>query len=307
MTVGLESFKSLTGMDIEPFLRESSRFLSTDYSSILDFYSGDVKSVEPKVLKSFENLKFTLREVFEAFQRNRGSMFHSFYWELLETVEEIDSKLEYLDNADRWSRASITDTGYTNLIRKQHTLKQNQTLENVAEEYYGTANISDWTKIAQTNHLSEEDYSQEGGNNLIIELDQLITTNLKVDSVVDILYGKSVYGKDIYKKLQFVSDDLNVLDYDHTLNQSVDILINLKRNSNPDFPELGLQSQTIIGTNRSILNFPIITRDLKNCFSTDDSLKDFQLVSLTREQDNTSLTFKVYTRLNELLELTRTV
>ena len=307
MSTLLENFKILTGKDIEPFLKESIRFINNDYRVIVDFYSGDSVSISSQYIKNFVLLKHSLQEVIEAFQRNKDSMTHSYYWDLLEVVEQIDSKLEYLDNINRWSRSSLTDMSYTSSIRKQHTLKQDQTLERVAEEYFGTSNIDDWFKVAFTNHLEEEDYDREGGNDLIIQLDQQTTTKLKITSVVDVLYGKSIYGKDIYNKLTLVSDDLQVLDYDKTLLQSVDILIKLKRNDNPDFPELGLQSQLMVGSNRATLNFPIVTRDLQTNFRTDDSLKDFQLSNLSREQDNTTVNFTVYTRLNELQELTTVI
>lgn len=307
MKTQLEEFKILTGKDIEPFLQESVRFINTDYPVIVNFFSGNIRKVESSIIKRFTQLKFELGEIFEAFQRNKQSMEHSFYWDLLETVEEIDSKLEYLDNINRWSRSSLSSIAYTNSIRKQHTLRQNQNIERVAEEYLGVSNISDWYKIAFTNHLEEEDYDSEGGNSLVIELDRQTTTKLKVTSVVDTLYGKSIYGKDLYKKLSFSNDDLQVLDYNSTLLQAIDILISLKRNGNPDYPELGLQSQLMVGSNRTSLNFPIIERDLRNVFSTDDTLKDFQLTSLTKDQDNVLIDFQVYTRLNELQELTTTI
>jgi hypothetical protein len=285
----------------------SKEFFRGDYQTIVDFFSGNTRKVSSSVIKRFTSMKLELSEVFEAFQRNKQSMSHSYYWEILEVVEEIDSKLTYLDNINRWSRSSLTSVAYTSSILKQHTLQQNQSLEKVAVEYYGPQSVEQWLNIALTNHLREDDYDQEGGISLNIELDGQVSTGLKLTSVVDVLYGKSIYGKDIYQRLTITGDDLQVLDYDSTLLQSVDILVNLRRNSNPDFPNLGRQTQLLVGSTRASFNFPIVDRDLKTVFASDDSLKDFQLTKLERVEDNVTISFQVYSRLNELQQLTRNI
>jgi hypothetical protein len=145
------------------------------------------------------------------------------------------------------------------------------------------------------------------GKGLILKGKRFNITGLKLTSVVDVLYGKSIYGKDIYQRLTITGDDLQVLDYDSTLLQSVDILVNLRRNSNPDFPNLGRQTQLLVGSTRASFNFPIVDRDLKTVFASDDSLKDFQLTKLERVEDNVTISFQVYSRLNELQQLTRNI
>ena len=135
---------------------------------------------------------------------------------------------------------------------------------------------------------------------LKLQVDNLINLGIVVNSVVDVISGKSIYGRDLTKYISFVSDDLTSLEYDDTIKQAVEINLNLKKGDNPNFPTLGVQRAAIIGVNRNTLNFPIITRQLIETFNSDDTLKDFQVVNLKIDQDNLFIEIKVSTRLNEV-------
>jgi hypothetical protein len=92
-----------------------------------------------------------------------------------------------------------------------------------------------------------------------------------------------------------------VLGYDDTIRQAVDILVNLKKNDNPDNPNHGLQSGLVAGTNRALFNFPVIIRQKSQDFANDDTLKNFRIINLSRDQDNMMMDYEVQTRLNEVL------
>lgn len=302
----LEEFESLTGKNIKKLFQDSLNFFSYDYQIIVDYYSGRSSKIDSQPFTNLEQLQLQKSNIFEAYHSHSRMMKDSRWWDLLEFVEEIDNRLETLKNINRWSRSSITSTGYSPNIQIEHTLTQNETLENVAKNILGLSNPQDsWVDIALSNNLEEEDYDTQGGNDLLLETNRTVNLGIQVNSVVDYISGKSIYGKDIYRKIQFVSDDdgnddLQVLGYDETVVQSVDILANLKKNDNPDFPTLGLQSSVTIGGNRAMLNFPVIVRQLTETFSSDDTLKDFQVDLLSLEQDNLSIDYQVKTRLNEL-------
>jgi len=179
----------------------------------------------------------------------------------------------------------------------QYTLKQNQTLERVASDVLGKSQEG-WFDVAIENKLTEEDYSMEGGNNIELKFSN-VNQGVEINSVVDVMIGKSIYGKDVYRKIQIENEDLKVLNNDETILQAVDILINLKKEDNPDSPNSGLQSAIIIGSNRASLNFPIIERQLTETFNTDDSLQNFSLKELRIDQDSALVDYEVQTRLNE--------
>ena len=235
-------------------------------------------------------------------------MSDSRFWVVLETLEEIENRLMTLNNMNKWSRSSITNTRYSSSSQIEYTLKQNQTLENIARNVLEQNDYQDsWFDIAFRNQLFEEDYTNEGGNDLLLEIDNTVNLGVQVNSVVDTLQGKSIYGKDLYRKISFENDDLKYLDYDKTVTQAVEIMIVHKKNQHPDYPSLGLQSTVCIGGNRALMNFPVIIRQLTETFNSDDSLKEFTVESLEVEQDNLLSNFKVKTRLNEIIQESRLI
>jgi hypothetical protein len=96
--------------------------------------------------------------------------FNNLKWFLLiEQIEEIDNRLKTLDNINKWARSSLTKVAYDPSYQLDYILGQNQTLENVAQQVTGSNDPQDdWNDIAINNTLKEEDYTNEGGNDLKI-------------------------------------------------------------------------------------------------------------------------------------------
>lgn len=297
----LTDFQLLTGKDLRTTLGRTLLFFSNDYPKIVDYFSGKSKEVTAQNFENFDYIRSEIDSVFTLFQNFGNNMKDSRWWVLLEQIEEIDSKLLTLASVNRWARSSATTTSYAPTIQIDYVLLQSQTLESISKNVLGDDNPNDdWVKIALDNNLEEEDYSPEGGVPLKLQVDNLINLGIVVNSVVDVISGKSIYGRDLTKYISFVSDDLTSLEYDDTIKQAVEINLNLKKGDNPNFPTLGVQRAAIIGVNRNTLNFPIITRQLIETFNSDDTLKDFQVVNLKIDQDNLFIEIKVSTRLNEV-------
>ena len=296
----LREFKEITSKDVELFFRKSVSFFSIEYKTIVAYYSGNTTSITSKPFATFEKLKKECREIFETFHLHSRQLNNVKWWLLIEQLENIDSRFATLNNIDRWSRSSLTKVAYDPTIQVQYTLKQNQTLERVTQDVLQSSNNDAWVQLAIDNDLTEEEYSPEGGVDLTLKFPK-INRGLKVNSVVDSMIGKSIYGKDFDKKLQFEvgGNDLKILGYDETIKQAVEILILLKKNDNPDFPTEGLQSSVVVGGNRAALNFPIIIRQQTETFNTDDSLKNFTINSINIQDDNVFVDYQVQTRLNE--------
>lgn len=299
-----EEFKTLTTKDILLFFTDTLDFFRSDYNTIVQYYSGKVDSVGSNVFQRFENLDKEKEEMFIAFQSHSRQMRDTRWWDLLGQLEEIDNRFATLKKVYKWTRSSATNFSYSPNIQLDYMLGQNESLERVTKNVIGsTDSQNDWVTLALENQLEEEDYTIQGGTSLKVTLSNKISTGIQVQSVVDTLNGKSIYGKDLQKELEFSSDDsegdLVVLDYDDTIFQSVEILTVLKKNDNPDAPNLGLQTGVAVGSNRALLNFPVITRQLSETFASDDTLKEFQVLEMRVENDNLLVDFQVKTRLNE--------
>lgn len=300
----LVEFQQVTQKDITSFLQRVNSFLKSDRIAIVNYYSGTVTTINSSAFQTFNQLQSDLSTFFEAYQLHSSTFNNSRWWDVLEILEQIDNSFNSLRNIHRWSRSSLTKFGYDPNVQINYTLSENQTLERVSQDILLQQDPNNqWYDIAISNDLIEEEYSADGGVEVQLSYPR-INRGLKLKSVMDVIVGEKVYGIDLHKKLTFVEDgdnftDLNILSHKETVTQSVETLILLKKNSNPDFPNEGLQTSVVVGGNRALLNFPVIVRQLKQTFSTDDSLKNFMVKNIAYEQDNLLISYEVETRLNE--------
>lgn len=308
----LEEFENITQKDIRSFFKRAVTFLQRDRVIFLQYYSGATKTIEAEYFQKFDALKRELTTVFEAFQLHSGVLTHSRWWELVSLLEELDSSFQNLQNAHRWSRSSIGKFGYDPNTRASYIMNEDQTLERISQDILMNQNPQDdWFDIAIENNLEEEEYTSEGGKELSINI-QKNRESLKLNSVMDVVEGKKIYGIDIDKKITFVFDqegfcDLKTLSHDETIVQAVETIVLLRKNDNPDKPTDGLQTSVMVGGNRALLNFPVITRQLAQTFAGDDTLKNFMVKNIAFDQDNLLISYEIRTRLDELLENTQSL
>ncbi len=300
----LTEFVRITGKDLFGYFRQSAAFFAGDYNTIVNYYSGNTGSISSEPFANFKALQEENGKVFEVFKEHSRQFNNVKWWLLIEQIEEIDNRLKTLANINKWSRSSLTKVAYDPTFQVDYTMRQKQTLENVsALEGSGNPN-DDWADLAIRNDLQEEEYTPEGGVPLKLNFSR-INRNYTVTCVVDIINGKSIYGKDVDKRLQWTKTNgylnLKTLSYDETIKQAILILIKLKKGDNPEFPTHGLQTALVVGTNRSLFNFPVIIRQKSQDFANDDTLKNFTISNLNRDQDNMSLDYQVQTRIDEVI------
>lgn len=300
----LDEFKQLTGKDVKSFINAALNFLNTDYGKISAYYNGKGDNPGSQSYQNFQDLKDERDRIFAVVEQQVTKLRNTKWWIFIQQLEDIDSNLNTLDSINKWSRSSLKTVGYDQSTQLQYALKSGQTLERVAQDILGTANpLDDWYNIAVDNHLTEEDYTPDGDNTVLLGFDQ-VNRGISVSSIVAVMVGKAIYGIDIDANFHFdpVTQDIAVLSPDDTVTQSVNILCLLKRNQNPAAPSDGLQQELVIGSNRASLNFPIIIRQMTEAFKTDDSLKNFSIISIQVVGDSLQINFQVQTRLDETIQ-----
>lgn len=307
MTI-LDNFKQLTGKDLNVFFSAVTLFFTNDYPDLVNYYTGTTQSITPIPYKNLDSISTQLDEIYVIFNNFSSAMTNAEYYVLLDIIENIDSRIKTTQNINRWARSTKSVVAYSPNGVINYTLSDKESLEKVAQNLLNSQNPEDdWYDIAMENHLAEEDYTSEGGKNINVPGNSQSISSFPLNSVVDVINGKTVYGKDIYKNFSIQNNDVVVLDYDGTLSQSVDTLITLKKNSNPDFRTEGLQTSLVIGGTRNTLNFPVIVRQLTDTFSTDDTLKNFQVTNIQPVGNQLQISYTVRTRLGEILQLTGSI
>ena len=306
----VEEFKKITQIDLSTILKEVDFFLKSDRIKIENYYLG-IRDREIKLsFQKFAELDLKISNIFEKIRSFKRYFNDYRWWELIEVLEQIQDSFDSIKNYHRWHKCSVSNFGYEEDVIVDYTTKEGQTLEKISANIMQDKDPSnDWYKIAMFNGLREEDYTLDGGKKLKLKFDRGISS-FEIDSVVDVIKDKTIYGLDVDRTLSFVQNrdgevDLFVLDYDETILQTIDILIKLKKNSNPDHPFDGLQSDVVVGGNRALFNFPIIINQLRQIFSTDDTLKNFNVTNMSYDQDIFKVFFDVETRLDEVFQQER--
>lgn len=297
----VDIFSNKTSFNLVKLFEDVVSFFKSDYSYLKGFYQGTITSIPASSVKELKRLRADINRVYELWEQHQKSFNDAGWWELMSIIDTIDSKLKTATNVAKWSRSTISGNLFSNQASFDYIQKSQQTLERITKDVLGSSDPEMWLTVSRDNNLKETDYSLIGGKELSLTIPRAIRS-VVVRSVVDVINGKAIYGKDLPTYVSFVDDDLVCLDYDQTIEQAVNILIRLKQNDHPGYPNDGLQWGMLVGGNRALFNFPAISRQLREVFATDDTLTNFTITQITVEEDKFYIAFTVNTRLSDSFE-----
>lgn len=293
--VVINKFKKISNYPIDDFLFNSIQFFSNDYNQLILFFSGKINFLDKRHVKRLNELSEQSIIISNIFFLKKNSMKTVDFWELLDTFEDIKTKLRTAMNISKYLRSSVIAGKNKSGFAFEYNLKNEQTLENVSKNILNNnSSEDDWVNIALENNLKEIDYDIDGGNNLVLRK-QIFQSNL-VTSMIDNTIGEKIYGKDIKRFLSYKDEDLESLGYKETVYQCAEILSQLEKGDIPEFPELGLNTSFYKGVNMSQLNYPSIVRELRKNFKTDDLFMNFEIKSFKLEQGDIFIEYKVDTK-----------
>jgi len=288
-------FKTIANYPMDQFLIDSKSFFEIDFPKMVDFFGGRANFLDKKHIKNLNDLLHESAIIENLFILRKNLMGTSDFWELLDVFEDIKTKLETAQNISKYLRSSIIANKNKAGLVVDYSLMKEQTLENVSRTFLNQNSFeNDWVNIAIENNLKEVDYDIMGGAN--VKVRKKVFQNDLVTSMIDNTIGEKIYGKDILKVFTFEDDDLKSLGYKETAFQTADILAELEKGDIPEFPGLGLNMLFYKGINLSQLNYPSITRELRNNFASDNLFQDFEVKSLKTMEDNIFIEFKVNTK-----------
>lgn len=300
----IEKVRKISNIDFTSILGEISFFLDNDYIVLSNYFLGKSTLDSPVTFQKYSNLYKEFSSLHTKIYNFRNQLYNIEFVDFLEKLEIINDKLIYINNLNRWLRSSILNFTYYNQLQVDYLLQQGDTLERISRNLLQRQDFLDnWYDLALSNSLTEDKYTSEGGVPIKVPIERRVYS-YSLNSVVDVISGKSCYGKDLPTRLTLYEEDLVVLDYFDTIKQSTEILVTLRKGDNLENRNLGLQEEVYVGSNRIYFNTPILIRQLSESFLTDDTLLDFQINEIRVDQDNFFIDFQVRTILGELLNLT---
>lgn len=306
----VDYFSMVTRYDVSTYLELYSIFIQSNQPQILQYYrernaNPDVTSFD--FMEKLINEAIKLDNLIKIHKNAFGKVDH---WELLVMLEEMRDKLETVKNTSKWIGSSkAKNSWHSTSIQSSHVLRQNETLEGVSLDLNGKQgnNQDDWVDIAMENDLLENDYSVDGGNRIQLSKGVATSPNYFIRSVIDTLVDQTMYGLDIDRKITFENDDMKVLGHNDTVKQSIDILILLKKGDVPEFPNFGIDADLSVGGNAGQLFHSAIVRQLAAVFSTDDSLRNFNVIRALYENGDLHIDYSVNTMYNLTVSSTQKI
>lgn len=291
----IERFSVKIGYNVATYMDLYSFFIQNNKSKITDYFQN--QDVQPDT-DSFDFLAKMLIEAIRVdnlIKLHKENMNSIDDWDLLDYIEDIRTSLESINNSSRYLRSSKTQNSWrTTNVTTEYVMAQNETIEDiVGQQLYSQNEDADWVDLAIQNSLTEEDYTPEGGVKLELTKNKKFGKKYFLDSVIDVLVGENVYGKDIYQKLTFEDNDLKVLSPKDTFIQSVGTLVLLKKGDIPEFKNMGVDPRLGVGSNINVFEYGKILAQLQETIATDDTIREFNVDSLL--YDNNGSVYVKYT------------
>lgn len=298
----LEDFVKITRYDITNYLKDFVCFIQNSQPKIIAYYKGETKVIHTDSFNKLNSLIRETKRVLELITRSSDNFTNYKWWLFIEQIEDNLSVLETIAAAPKWYKTVEGIANFNLNPEVDITLQQGETLEQLSRRRLGYDDWdNDWRNIAEKNNLAEEDYTSDGGTFLKVSFENTFAPTVQV--VVDSLSGDNIYGKDIYRKLTFEDDDLAVLEPRDTFVQSVEIMIKLKKEDNPEFPEQGFNPKLVVGSNVNFLNMPTLIRQLIETFKKDDTISSMTVLDYKRDQDAVFIEYEVEGRLGDIQRL----
>lgn len=286
-----DEFKKITGFNIEDFFRMFTDFITNNSQNIIDYYSGFVEVLDRDSFGIYEDLVKEADFVVNLFDLNYERFKTVDFWELMEFADDIRIKLSTIGNFSKFARSSVKRASFTGDVTVQFATNDNETIEELMSRVGSTDRDNDWIEVAVRNNLEQEDYTLDGGTVLNINFKN--NSRFFIEGIIDNPEGDKIKGLDIDKRIQFVDDDLKILSYNETLDQSLNILINLRKNDNPEFPQNGIDPSLVVGVSIKSLSLPSIVRQIYQTFSTDDIIDKLQITKADFESDNVNINMNI--------------
>jgi len=288
-----DSFNRITGYNLQAFFQRFTNFISIYSGNIINYYDGGLLNNE-----SFNELETLLKEskkISPLFEQYGQNLIFLGYWELLDKFTEIQTSLYTFDNMSKWMRSSRLNRFDSN-VKVDRKIRQGETIELIAEESGYNNPQEDWKELSINNQLIEEEYTPDGGK--IISITFQNNATFDIDNIIDSLLGENILGKDIKTRINFVNNDLETVEFEDAIKQTLNTILGTVKGSIPEFKDDGVDND-MVGSNVNTIQYPSMFRNMLGMFQKDGRWTEISLLDLKREEDNVFMKLECKTVLQE--------
>lgn len=290
MSEAFEKFYNVTGYDIKSYFQKFVDFCTNDYPLIVDYYSNGGEMDKDSFLRLVELVRES-ETIEPLFTLHENTLDDISMWDILDNFTETQTKLSTIKSSARWLRSSSLDRN--NTLQMEKTLRTGERFEDVARQLNSSNPEDDWMNITIPQYIEETDYSfSDGGNKFYINLKN--AGNNYLDTVVDVLVGDNILGRDIDVNFVFENDDLKIVIGDDAIRQALDTILSSQKGAIPEFKDYGIANE-FIGITVNAIQYPSIFKDVMNMFQRDSRWDSVELIDVKREEDAVFLSLQCKT------------
>lgn len=265
-------------------------FIENDEPIINSYYCED-RSYPRESFIVLDALYEDIKNAISDIKLNRNTIDNFKYFECLDYLEDCLLCLDNINNYARWLRSSTIKGRSKNEVEIDFVLAQHQSLSNFSRKLGYENGDTGELDIQLRNKLKETSYNLDGG--LKVKYNFVDNNKIQINTVIDSLNNDTILGKDIDKSFVIVDDDLKTVVKNDCFVQSVEVLLTMKRNDNPEHPEYGLDKNIISNRNYVSQIIPSVSRQLYELISTDDTIDSFLMKNIEQRDDKLSLSVEV--------------
>ena len=296
-----EKFQNITRYNITEYFERVVTFIETLFPKLQNYYKGG--ELDAAAFSSLDNLLVESQKVSAIFEMNGDYLQTVDMWDLLDLFSDSLEKLNTANNLARWMKSSRS-RGYTDVLVIEQLLKSGESFETFEFNNESLEPQNSWVDTTVNNLITEEDYTPEGGVKFNSTFQDAGATSIQ--SVVDVLSGDNILGKDLSKDFTFtyttnngrVYLDLTNVTGMKAIEQAYGILVGLVAGDIPEDPSFGLPND-LVGSDVIAIQYPIIFRALIDMFSTDNRWKNLTILGVETQEDAAFIRIQVSTILGD--------
>lgn len=290
MDEAFEKFYNVTGYDIKSYFQKFVDFCTNDYPLIVDYYSNGGEMDKDSFLRLVELVRES-ETIEPLFILHENTLDDISMWDILDNFTETQTKLSTIKSSARWLRSSSLDRN--NTLQMEKTLRTGERFEDVSRQLNSANPEDDWMDITIPQYIEETDYSfSDGGGKFYVNLKNV--GNNYLDTVVDVLVGDNILGRDIDVNFIFENDDLKIVVGDEAIHQALDTILSSQKGAIPEFKDYGIANE-FIGITVNAIQYPSIFKDIMNMFQRDSRWDSVELIDVKREEDAVFLSLQCKT------------
>jgi len=287
-------FQKITKYPLIFFLEKYSYFNENCLTDLKAYFSGSTTSIDNDKLQMLSSLIEDNANLISVVNNFSNKMNDCGFWELLDYLESLNDNINKIAKLPKYYHVTKTVNGYKPVKEITGSVGGMKTFEDVENElkYDNFDNEASWVDIMRNNDIEETDWE-------IDELKQVkYTTNsvsVQVNTIIDVLKGDNVYGKDISKKIAFEQNDLEIVKYLENIKQKSLVLLNLKKGDVPEIVDFGVDNK-FLGSNVKSFSYHEIFTQIENNFLQDDIFSGIEIYNLKFNGDSLEIEVNIKTK-----------